>query len=670
MLNRIVAVCVSALVPVIVWAAPQNHNGPIREITLSSGGLAEITRAAAVSPEGVIQLDIPLDQIDDILKSLTLNSAEASVSGFSLLGPEPLSESFKGLPFTAEALASVPSLLTAMQGASVTVTSNGKTVQGKVLGVESRPGAEGAQYALLSVLTPQGAIATLQLAQDASVTVDDDALRAKLVQATGAIARVKNDRSRVVNIDVKGATEGDVGLTYVVAAPIWKTAYKVVSQPDGKARLQVWAVLENATGEDWQNVKITLTSADPVTLTQRLHDWYWRDRVDLPVNTAAAYVPDADTGNLDNRSLAQRAMEMNYGARARASHKAAPAPMMAAPVAAERARADHYGGAMVSGQEGASASENDISATFALPGVHDLANGDTLSVPIVDAEVPATMVSLYRAGGGARHPVAALMIKNTSGVSLPPGILTVFDSKSGYVGDAQLTGLPSEDTRLASFATDRKVTITEDSKPVDEVVEVKVVDGMLRLTQKSRLVTRYTISGALDGARTVVVEHPIRSGWTFTSEQSDGKTASHYRLKADVGAGEEKTLEAVDEQLRRETFAVVDAQPDMLLAWSAAGAPAAVAAKLVELAEARKQEMAAHAALDRWVESRERLVQEQERIRQNLGAVPSNSDLSVRYLKQLESTENELRTLGGQRAALEDEVQRLQGRVQQILRTF
>lgn len=669
MLNRIVAsLFVASLAPITVFAA--NQNGPIREIRLSSGGLAEIVRAAPVSKEGVIRLEIPLEQVDDILKSLVLNNAKASAASFSLVGPEPLSESFKGLPFTAEALASVPSLLTALQGASVTVTSHGKTVQGMVLGVEARQGAEGAQSSLLSVLTPAGTVATLELTQDASVTVDDPTLRGKLVQATGAIARAKNDRSRVINVNVRGAAGDSVDVAYVVAAPIWKTAYKVMSQADGKARLQAWTVLENASGEDWQNVRLVLTSADPVTLTQRLHQWYWKERANLPVNTASAYVPDADSGNLSSRAQAEHASRA-----ARFSAKAAPrapsSPMPADIAAVSEAAADvRYGGAMPPSEDSATASESDISATFELPGTYDLANGETLSVPIVDSDVPATMVSLYRAGGATRHPVAALMLHNTTGVSLPAGILTVFDAQTGYVGDAQLAGLPNDDTRLASFATDRKVTVTEDREPVDELVEAKVIDGMLRMTQKSRLVTQYTITGALDGARTVVIEHPVRPGWTFSSPDSDGKTANHHRLKTSVGQGAQKTVQAVDEQLRRETYAMVDAAPDMLLGWSASSTDKALAAKLVQLADARKQAIVAQNALDQWGEERERLVQEQDRIRQNLAAVPEGSDMGTRYLKHLEDTENDIRALMTQRVALEEEVQRLEGQVQKILRTF
>lgn len=666
MFNRIVA---SLFVAAVFSAtALASENGPIREIRLSSGGLAEILRAAPVGKDDVVRLEVPLEQVDDILKSVVLNSATATVAGFSLVGPSPREESFKGLPFTVESLASVPLLLKALQGTSVTVTSNGKTVQGKVLGVEPRKGADGAQYFLLSALTSDGVVATLELAPDASVVVDDAELRGKLVEATEAIGRASNDRSRVININVKGATSGAVDVSYVVAAPIWKTAYKVVVQADGKARLQAWAVLENASGEDWKGVKIVLTSADPVTLRQRLHQLYWKDRHEVPVNTASTNVPEVDTGNLANRAKAQRSA---MAARAQSQSMADSTMEFAAapPPPAAPALASGYGGAAPT-QDSAVANESDISATFTLPGVYDLANGDTLSVPIADAEVPATMVSLYRASARSPHPVAALMLSNATGVSLPAGILTIYDATSGYVGDAQLAGLPNEDTRLASFATDRKVTITEDRKPTETLVQAKVVDGMLSLTQKTRIVTRYTVTGALDGARTVVIEHPVRSGWTFSSEQSDGKTASHYRLKASVPAGQEKTLEAVDEQLQRQVYALADTEPDMLLSWSASSPDPALATKLVELADTRKKQIAVQTELQHLEQTHERLVNEQDRIRKNLSAVAANSDLSTRYLKQLEGSENEIRSLDAKRGQLQDDAQSLEGRVKQILRTF
>src|SRR5262249_58748756 len=105
---------------------------------------------------------------------------------------------------------------------------------------------------------------------------------AKRSRAAAAVGRSKVDRAREVEIKVDGAGKRDVSLTYVVPAPVWKTAYRVVLDDGGKARLQAWAILENATGEDRQDVDVTLSSGSPVTLKQRLLESYLRDRPGIP----------------------------------------------------------------------------------------------------------------------------------------------------------------------------------------------------------------------------------------------------------------------------------------------------------------------------------------------------------------------------------------------------
>lgn len=666
MLKQVTAILLlSVSSPAIVLAA---DNGAIRSITLSSGGLAQVSRAADINSDGVIRIEVPLDQVDDILKSLVVNGSGGSVAGMSLAGPQPLQETFKGLPFSLEALSSVPSLLTSMQGAKVAVTSSGKTVEGSILGIEARRADERTSTYLLTVIDKDGAVETLALGQDASVRFDDPDTRAKLAKATAAIARGKNDRTRAIDIKVNGVkNSGDIGLTYVVPSPIWKTAYKVVIDGNNKARLQAWTVLENASGEDWKGIKLTLTSAEPVTLKQGLHQLYWRERQEVPVNTASNNVPDPDTGDLSNR-------------RRLASSAAAPAPAGAMHYDAKRmADAQAYATdelarpaepMQVAAGNPTAATESDISATFELPGTYDLANGDTLSVPIKDADVEADMVDMYRAGSAFRNPIAAVMLKNTTGVSLPAGILTLYDSKSGYIGDSQLSALPKDDTRLASFATDRKVSISEQQTPTEEIASLKVADGVMNATVRYRQTTTYTVSGALDGERTVIIEHPIRDGWSFSSAESFGKTATHQRLKAVVPAGTEKTLTAVDEQLQSNSYALVDVEPDMLLGWSASTQDKALTDKLANLADARKRQVAIQNELVSLDSEIEKTVNEQERIRRNLGAVPDNSDLKKRYLKALADSEDQIASMNERRDTVQQESDRRGDKVTDIIRTF
>ncbi|MQB43416.1 DUF4139 domain-containing protein [Rhizobium sp. ICMP 5592] len=668
MLKQVTAILLlSVAFPAVSLAA---DNGAIRAITLSSGGLAEVSRSAAVGSDGVVRLEVPLDQVDDMLKSLVVNGTEGSVADISLAGPRPLQETFKGLPFTPEALSSVPSLLTSIQGARVSVTSGGKTVEGDILGIETREAGENTTVHLLTVLDKDGAVETLALGEDASVRIDDADMRAKVAKAAAALARGKNDNARAIDIKVNGVkNSGDIGLTYVVPSPIWKTAYKVVTEGNGKARLQAWTVLENASGEDWKGVKLTLTSAEPVTLKQGLHQLYWRERQEVPVNTASNNVPDPDSGDLSNRQRLAWDVE----------EQAAPAPAKAMGGVSRKAAASAYMSdelekPVVAMQMAAAnptaATESDISATFELPGTYDLANGDTLSVPIVDAELDADMVDMYRAGSSLRNPIAAVMLKNTAGVSMPAGILTLYDSKIGYVGDSQLSALPKEDTRLASFATDRKVSISEQQTPTEEIASLKVSDGVMQAVVKYRQTTTYTVSGALDGERTVIVEHPIRDGWSFSSDQSFGKMATHQRLRTVVPAAAEKTLTAVDEQLQSNSYALVDAEPDMLLGWSASTHDKGLTDKLTNLAEVRKKQVAAQNDLQSFDNEIEKLTNDQERIRQNIGAVPENSDLKKRYLKALADSEDQIAAVDEKRAAVQKDSDSLGSQVAEIIRTF
>ncbi|MFB2563445.1 DUF4139 domain-containing protein [Rhizobium sp. IMFF44] len=652
--------------PAIALAA---DNGAIRSIILSSGGLAQVSRSADINTDGVIRIEVPLDQVDDILKSLVVNGSAGSVAGMSLAGPRPLQETFKGLPFSLEALSSVPSLLTSLQGGKVAVTSGGKTVEGNILGIETRKVDEKTTVPLLTVIDKDGAVETLALGEDASVRLDDPDMRAKLGKAAAAIARGKNDRTRAIDIKVNGVkNSGDIGLTYVVPSPIWKTAYKVVFEGNDKARLQAWTVLENASGEDWKGVKLTLTSAEPVTLKQGLHQLYWKERQEVPVNTASNNVPDADSGDLSNR---QR-LPANF------EERAAPAPAKAMMGGVSRKAAADTADELekpatpmqMATVDPTTETESDISATFELPGTYDLANGDTLSVPIMDADVEADMVDMYRAGSAYRNPIAAVMLKNSTGVSMPAGILTLYDSKAGYIGDSQLSALPKDDTRLASFATDRKVTISEQQTPTEEIASLKVADGVMNATVKYRQTTTYTVSGALDGERTVVIEHPIRDGWSFSSAEGFGKTATHQRLKAVVSAGTEKMLTAVDEQLQSSSYALVDTDPDMLLGWSASTHDKALTDKLANLADARKRQIAIQNELASLDSEIEKTVNEQDRIRRNLGAVPDNSDLKKRYLKALADSEDQIAAMNERRDAVQQESDRRGDHVTDIIRTF
>lgn len=631
-------------------------NSPVKSVTLSSGGLAEIRRTATLDGNGEIRIEVPLDQVNDILKSLVVFDPKGTVKDLSLAGPNPLEETFKNLPFTPDDLTSLPRLLMSLKGSKVTVDGNNKG-EGTILGVETEKRADGAEASFLNLVTNDGLISRFELDASTSVKFSDEAVRAKIASAIGVVGNNVTDTARSVVVKIDGKGKRPIDFSYVVAAPIWKTSYRVVIGNDRKARLQAWAVLENATGEDWKDVAVVLNSSSPVTLTQRLHDRYWKQRDELPVTVDNVGIPEADTGNL----AASRARVGAFEAKAMGQ-------LMEEPVAA---MADIAGGAPeMSYAQSATASEGDISATFALDGTYDIKNGDTVSVPIVDKEVAAELVSLFRPGRGDSHPISAVSLENSTGVSLPGGILTVYDRKGAYIGDSSLLGLPNGDVRMSSFALDKKVSVETKLDTAVKTVEIKVVDGVLVTKNVMREETVYVVRGAADDERTILIEHPKRDGWEFMSPDISSESATDYRLKVKVEKGETREVKAVFTRAGGESYHLTDLGEADLLQWSSASLDPVIRDKLNELARAKKDEFTTRRQLDRALEEHNALQASQERTRENLKVMPAGSDQQKEYVQKLSDIEGRIEENEKGQQAMRETLSKFTNRVEDIIRTF
>src|SRR5947208_10991620 len=94
----------------------------LQRFMLSSGGVGYFEYEAVVDGNATLSLDVPLDQVDDILKSLVVYDDGGTAGEVTLPGREPLTQTFVDLPFDRAALDSAPALLNALQGSEVRVT--------------------------------------------------------------------------------------------------------------------------------------------------------------------------------------------------------------------------------------------------------------------------------------------------------------------------------------------------------------------------------------------------------------------------------------------------------------------------------------------------------------------------------------------------------------------
>lgn len=367
-------------------------------------------------------------------------------------------------------------------------------------------------------------------------------------------------------------------------------------------------------------------------------------------------MPDLDPGTVAPRSVA----------RLRAPAPAAaplPAPMARMDTRAESAEPSYDAAAATAG---AAASEGDVAANFSLPHPVDLRAGSTLSVPFIDTEIEAERVALWQPGRGI-HPTAAFRIRNSATATLPAGLITLYDRAAGYLGDARLPATPVGEQRLASFALDRKVAVQAETEPSQALTKITVVDGVARATVIAREVTTYTIKGAPDAARSVIIEHPRREGWTLTASARDSETPTAYRLKVAVPAGGTAETRAVLERVQIDAYDLVDADEALLVRWAALATDPELGGKLKTLSQARAEVAAATRTVEEIGEREAKVQTEQERIRSNLGAVPKDSELARRYLTRMGGQEDELAKLAAARAEAESGLKASRARIRTLI---
>jgi hypothetical protein len=624
---------------------------PVKRVILSSSGLAQIDRAGAVDGNAEINLPAPVDQVDDILKSLTVFDGTGRVDSVRLAGKEPLAQEFRSLPFGLPDLNAPETLLAALRGAEISVLGP-RVIQGRIVSVEpftEKIGEDGSlTHHRLTILGKDG-LESVTLEETQKIAFIDPVMQSKLDRALAVSldSRAKDERS----IDIKLAGKGSrpVSLSYVVTAPIWKTSYRLMLPKAGdKAPLQGWAVLENMTGSDWDKIDLAIVSGNPVTFHQALYESYYVNRPDIPVQVYGRVTPREDqgeTGMIASYASAPAAAAMGKAARGMLHSDALEEIMVTA------------GKATAAGQQAVESAETGAQISFRFPQPVSVAAGQSLMVPFIGKDLPIERVWLYQPDANPIHPLAAIRIVNDTDSGLPAGILTVYEGeRDEYAGDAEFPNLPRADSRLVSYALDQKTLIDREETSDQTLSSITGERGIIHVTRRTVSDTAYTIKAPADGSRTIIIEQAKRQDF----EPEDGKglemTPTHYRLKTVVGAGETKLVHLRLVHPFQEEIGITNLDDSALEIWLASARAlnnrAAIDA-LSEIAKRRRAVADAQSKIEDMDAHVERIHKDQDRLRLNLAQVPKDSDLAKRYLETLTTQETELSGLSRDRATAE-----------------
>jgi hypothetical protein len=94
-----------------------------------------------------------------------------------------------------------------------------------------------------------------------------------------------------MTVGLSGPAPHNLRLSYVTESPSWKPSYRVILGPTGTVRVEGWAVVDNTSGEDWNQVKLGVGSSSAMSFRYDLHTVRVVERETLQSNDQFALAP-------------------------------------------------------------------------------------------------------------------------------------------------------------------------------------------------------------------------------------------------------------------------------------------------------------------------------------------------------------------------------------------
>jgi len=175
-----------------------------------------------------------------------------------------------------------------LQGARVVVSTASRTATGAILTIEERKSQIDANKPPLVIRTlviasEAGELMSFDLAEVRSVRLVDEGARRDVSQFADASASARRRDAKTIVVTSDGAGQREMVVSYTIAAPIWKTSYRVVLDSTGQPFFQGWAIVDNVSEDDWTNVQLSLVSGTPISFIQPIQQPLYRYRPVVPI---------------------------------------------------------------------------------------------------------------------------------------------------------------------------------------------------------------------------------------------------------------------------------------------------------------------------------------------------------------------------------------------------
>ena len=637
---------------------------PVRTVVLYKHGVGYFERAGNLAAGESAKLDFKASEMNDVLKSLTVNDQGGKVTGVRYDSNIPLNQKLSEFPFVINNGEPLSAVLDQLKGARIEMQFGPQKTSGAIVSARLiAANKDHAEREQLTLLMDSGELRNVDLSAATAIRFPDPKLQLQFRDYLAAVTGARSKDKRSVYIDSTDSKSRDVRATYIMPMPAWKSSYRLLFDQSGQQPvLEGWAIVDNTTDDDWTSVRLTLVSGKPVSFISELYDPRYIDRktADLPEDQSIGPVIHSGAMTPAAEAKASLLYQPNAGF-ARVGGNAggvvggivgglpsAPpppaAPSSIAPAGIAREIADLF--------------------EYNLPNPVTVKKNESAMLPFLQQKITARKLIIY-SDSSRPNPMSAAEVSNTTGRTLDGGPITVYDS-GAYAGEALVETVKNGDKRFISYGVDLGVRITTNfNSRTDNVVELHAHDGML--ISRSAMVQKktYSVHNADARAKTLIIEHPVRPGYSLIDTAKPAETARDvYRFELKLPASGSLEFPVTDEHVYDQQTAVSSLNPPVLLTYVRnKNISDAARRQLQQLADIKTRIADAESESRRLDTEIRNVSNDEERARQNIASlsqVSGQQQLVQEYARKLADAEGQIASLGARRKQIDDQRATLQ----------
>ena len=310
-------------------------NLPLKRVVLFNSGVGYFEHDGKVTDNAKVDLKFKVKDINDLLKSMVVQDFDGGhVSTVGYGSNDPLDKRLTSFAINLNGNPPLAQLLEQIRGEKVEIDAPNRIV-GTIVSIETHKTEIGKDHFtdqnVLNIAT-DGGLRSVVLESAGSIRLLNPKLDAELRKALGVLSTAHETDKKTVSLDFRGEGNRNVRVGYIEETPVWKTSYRLVLSDAKKPFLQGWAIVENPSEEDWNDVRLSLVSGRPISFTMDLYQPTYIPRPEAHLELFSSlgpqtYEQDLAKRDMEFRRVAEGGAPMN---RARGAVPGSPMAPMAA----------------------------------------------------------------------------------------------------------------------------------------------------------------------------------------------------------------------------------------------------------------------------------------------------------------------------------------------------